>query len=72
MSERDRNGDGLWIPAHRDLGGISEDGGEVLFDLHLVDHEFRRPDDHRSSASELASARTLLRRFVLHEVATAR
>jgi hypothetical protein len=34
--------------------------------------EFRRPDDHRSSASELANARSLLRRFVLQEAATAR
>lgn len=29
--------------------------------------EFRRPDDHSSSASDLASARSLLRRFVLQE-----
>jgi len=37
VSQRDRYGDSLWIPAHRDLCGISEDAGEVLVDLHLVD-----------------------------------
>ena len=46
MSQRDRNGDGVWIPALRDCGGITEESGEVLFDLQLVDQvlqELPRP-----------------------------
>jgi hypothetical protein len=37
VSQRDRDCDGLRITTHRNLRGITEDGGEFLFDLDLVD-----------------------------------
>lgn len=64
MSERDRNGDSLWIPAHRDFGGISEDGGEVLFNLYFVDQggqEVRRPPQLRKRFSQRPKSPETLR-----------
>jgi hypothetical protein len=37
VSQRDHDGNSLWIPAYRDSCGISEDRREVFFDLHFID-----------------------------------
>jgi len=64
VSQRDRNGNSLWIPAYRDLCGVTEDGGEVFFDPHFVDQalqEGRRPPQLRErSGQRLKPAETLL------------
>lgn len=64
MSQRDRNGNSLWISAYRDRRGVSEDGGEVFLDPHFVDQalqEGRRPLQLRERFGQrLKTAETLL------------
>jgi hypothetical protein len=64
VSQRHRNGNSLWIPAYRDLCGVSEDGGEVFFDPHFADQvlqEGGRPPQLRERLGQcLNPAETLL------------